>query len=133
MGLNKWPSDEIIGQLVALRPGAEIIVHWRDACGFRDVPFPEDVYLTLKVTRGAFYSLIDDHLILISEETHGLQSYEGTCIPIGCIVHIEVLRSRGRKASKKTAKAEVGYPMKIIYEVEKVGRHEQAGEGGQAA
>jgi len=74
--LKKYPSDEVIEVLKSLRRGDKIAVYWRDACGFRDVPVPEEIYYTPKMTIGSFYTLIDDHIIIISEETGRGESYE---------------------------------------------------------
>jgi len=125
--IKKYPSDEVIEVLKSLRRGDKIIVYWRDACGFRDVPIPEEIYYTPKESIGTFYTLIDDHIIIISEETGKGESYEGTVIPIGIIERIEVLK-KGRKRSKKTLKQRMsvlhGYPLKTIVETVKVCLHE---------
>ena len=125
--LKKYPSDEVIEVLKSLRRGDKIAVYWRDACGFRDVPVPEEIYYTPKTTIGSFYTLIDDHIIIISEETGKGESYEGTVIPIGIIERIEVLK-KGRKRSKKILKQRMsvlhGYPLKTIVETVKVCIHE---------
>jgi len=125
--LKKYPSDEVIEVLKSLRRGDKIAVYWRDACGFRDVPVPEEIYYTPKTTIGSFYTLIDDHIIIISEETGKGESYEGTVIPIGIIERIEVLK-KGRKRSKKILKQRMsvlhGYPLKTIVETVKVCLHE---------
>ena len=125
--LKKYPSDEVSKVLKSLRRGDKIIVHWRDACGFRDVPIPEEIYYTPKESIGTFYTLIDDHIIIISEETGRGESYEGTVIPIGIIERIEVLK-KGRKRSKKILKQRMsvlhGYPLKTIVETVKVCLHE---------
>jgi len=113
--MNKYPSDEVLRILESLSRGDEIIVHWRDACGFRDVPAPEEVYYTPKTSRGSFYTIVADHLIIVSEETGRGEAYEGTVIPIGIIESVEVLRKGRRKRSKKHLKTAVlsGYPLKI--------------------
>ena len=113
--MKKYPSDEVLKILESLSRGDEVIVHWRDACGFRDVPSPEDVYYTPKTSRGSFYAIVEDHLIIVSEETGRGESYEGTVIPIGIIESLEILRRRRRKRSKKHIKTAVlsGYPLKI--------------------
>ena len=125
--LKKYPSDEVIEVLKNLRRGDKIAVYWRDACGFRDVPVPEEIYYTPKTTIGSFYTLIDDHIIIISEETGRGESYEGTVIPIGIIERIEVLK-KGRKRSKKILKQRMsvlhGYPLKTVVETVKVCIHE---------
>ena len=125
--LNKYPSDEVIEVLKSLRRGDKIAVYWRDACGFRDVPVPEEIYYTPKMTIGSFYTLIDDHIIIISEETGRGESYEGTVIPIGIIERIEVLSKSGKR-SKKVLKQKLsvlhGYPLKTIVETVKVCLHE---------
>ena len=125
--IKKYPSDEVIEVLKSLRRGDKIIVHWRDACGFRDVPSPEEIYYTPKESIGTFYTLIEDHIIIISEETGKGESYEGTVIPIGIIERIEVLK-KGRKRSKKLLKQRMsvlhGYPLKTIVETVKVCLHE---------
>ena len=127
--LKKYPSDEVIEVLKNLRRGDKVAVYWRDACGFRDVPVPEEIYYTPKVTIGSFYTLIDDHIIIISEETGRGESYEGTVIPIGIIERIEVL-SRSGKRSKKVLKQRSsilhGYPLKTVIETVKVCIHERA-------
>ena len=74
--LKKYPSDDVIEVLKSLRRGDKIAVYWRDACGFRDVPVPEEIYYTPKMTIGSFYTLIDDHIIIISEETGRGESYD---------------------------------------------------------
>jgi len=96
--MKRYPDDETLRVLESLSRGDEIIVHWRDACGFRDVPAPEEIYYTPKTSRGSFYKIVNDHLIIISEETGRGESYEGTVIPIGIIEKIEVLR-KGKKTS----------------------------------
>jgi len=125
--LKKYPSDEVIEVLKSLRRGDKIAVYWRDACGFRDVPVPEEIYYTPKTTIGSFYTLIDDHIIIISEETGRGESYEGTVIPIGIIERIEVLK-KSRKRSKKILKQRMsvlhGYPLKTVVETVKVCIHE---------
>ena len=125
--IKKYPSDEVIEVLKSLRRGDKIAVYWQDACGFRDVPVPEEIYYTPKTTIGSFYTLINDHIIIISEETGKGESYEGTVIPIGIIERIEVLK-KGRKRSKKLLKQRMsvlhGYPLKTIVETVKVCLHE---------
>ena len=125
--LKKYPSDEVIEVLKSLRRGDKIAVYWRDACGFRDVPVPEEIYYTPKTTIGSFYTLIDDHIIIISEETGRGESYEGTVIPIGIIERVEVLK-KSRKRSKKILKQRMsvlhGYPLKTVVETVKVCIHE---------
>jgi len=127
--LKKYPSDEVIEVLKSLRRGDKIAVYWRDACGFRDVPVPEEIYYTPKMTIGSFYTLIDDHIIIISEETGRGESYEGTVIPIGIIERIEVLSKSGKR-SKKVLKQRLsvlhGYPVKTVIETVKVCIHERA-------
>ena len=127
--LKKYPSDEVIEVLKNLRRGDKIAVYWRDACGFRDVPVPEEIYYTPKMTIGSFYTLIDDHIIIISEETGRGESYEGTVIPIGIIERIEVLSKSGKR-SKKVLKQKLsvlhGYPLKTVIETVKVCIHEKA-------
>jgi len=125
--MRKYPSDEVLEVLESLSRGDEVVVHWRDACGFRDVPSPEDVYYTPKTSRGSFYTIVDDHLIIVSEETGRGEAYEGTVIPIGIIESIEVLRKGRRKRSKKHLKMAVlqGYPLKTIVETVKVICHER--------
>ena len=125
--LKKYPSDEVIEVLKSLRRGDKIAVYWRDACGFRDVPIPEEIYYTPKESIGSFYTLIDNHIIIISEETGRGESYEGTVIPIGIIERIEVLK-KGHKRSKKILKQRMsvlhGYPLKTVVETVKVCIHE---------
>jgi len=125
--LKKYPSDEVIEILKSLQRGDKIAVYWRDACGFRDVPIPEEIYYTPKESIGSFYTLIDDHIIIISEETGRGESYEGTVIPIGIIERIEILK-KSRKRSKKLLKQRMsvlhGYPLKTIVETVKVCMHE---------
>ena len=113
--MRKYPSDEVLKLLESLNKGDEIVVYWRDACGFRDVPTPEEVYYTPKTSRGSFYTIVNDHLIIVSEETGRGEAYEGTVIPIGIIESLEILRRRRRKRSKKHIKTAVlsGYPLKI--------------------
>ena len=125
--MRKYPSDEILKILESLSKGDEIIVHWRDACGFRDVPAPEDVYYTPKTSRGSFYKIVEDHLIIVSEETGRGEAYEGTVIPIGIIESIEVLRKGRKKRSKKQLKMSVlsGYPLKTVVETVKIICHER--------
>jgi len=125
--MRKYPSDEVLKILESLSRGDEIIVHWRDACGFRDVPIPEEVYYTPKTSRGSFYKIVEDHLIIVSEETGQGEAYEGTVIPIGIIESIEVLRKSRKKRSKKHIKTAVlsGYPLKTIVETVKVICHER--------
>jgi len=125
--MRKYPSDEVLKILESLSRGDEIIVHWRDACGFRDVPIPEEVYYTPKTSRGSFYKIVEDHLIIVSEETGRGEAYEGTVIPIGIIESIEVLRKSRKKRSKKHIKTAVlsGYPLKTIVETVKVICHER--------
>jgi len=120
--MRKYPSDEVLEVLDSLSRGDEIVVHWRDACGFRDVPIPEEVYYTPKTSRGSFYKIVEDHLIIVSEETGRGEVYEGTVIPIGIIESIEVLRKGRRKRSKKHLKMAVlhGYPLKTIVETVKI-------------
>ena len=120
--MRKYPSDEVLEVLDSLSRGDEIVVHWRDACGFRDVPIPEEVYYTPKTSRGSFYRIVEDHLIIVSEETGRGEVYEGTVIPIGIIESIEVLRKGRRKRSKKHLKMAVlhGYPLKTIVETVKI-------------
>jgi len=120
--MRKYPSDEVLEILESLSRGDEIVVHWRDACGFRDVPIPEEVYYTPKTSRGSFYKIVEDHLIIVSEETGRGEVYEGTVIPIGIIESIEVLRKGRRKRSKKHLKMAVlhGYPLKTIVETVKI-------------
>jgi len=122
MPLGKYPSDEVISILESLTRGDDVVVRWRDACGFRDVPIPEEIYYTPKTTRGAFYTIIDDHLIIITEETGRGEVYEGTVIPIGCIESVEVLRKRKRpkKLHKKPLKFPHAHPLKTIVETVKV-------------
>ena len=120
MNLNKWPSDGVLKILESLKPGDELVVTWRDACGFRDVAFPEEIYLTRKRTRGRFYKIIDDHLILISEETSNPPTFEGTIIPIGVIEEVEVLKRR-KRAKRFVKRGGPTHPVKIVYEVVKVG------------
>jgi len=126
--LKKYPSDDVIEVLKSLRRGDKIAVYWRDACGFRDVPVPEEIYYTPKMTIGSFYTLIDDHIIIISEETGRGESYEGTVIPIGIIERIEVLSKSGKR-SKKVLKQKLsvlhGYPLKTVIETVKVCIHEK--------
>jgi len=125
--MRKYPSDEVLKILETLSRGDEIIVQWRDACGFRDVPAPEDVYYTPKTSRGSFYKTVEDHLIIVSEETGRGEAYEGTVIPIGIIESIEVLRKGRRKRGKKHPKMAVlhGYPLKTIVETVKIICHER--------
>ena len=125
--MRKYPSDEVLKILESLSRGDEIIVHWRDACGFRDVPIPEEVYYTPKTSRGSFYKIVEDHLIIVSEETGQGEAYESTVIPIGIIESIEVLRKSRKKRSKKHIKTAVlsGYPLKTIVETVKVICHER--------
>ena len=125
--MRKYPSDEVLEVLESLSRGDEVVVHWRDACGFRDVPVPEEVYYTPKTSRGSFYRIVEDHLIIVSEETGRGEAYEGTVIPIGIIESIEVLRKGRRKRSKKHLKMAVlqGYPLKTIVETVKVICHER--------
>lgn len=125
--MRKYPSDEVLKILESLSKGDEIIVHWRDACGFRDVPAPEDVYYTPKTSRGSFYKIVEDHLIIVSEETGRGEAYEGTVIPIGIIESIEVLRKGRKKRSKKQLKMSVlsGYPLKTVVETVKIICHER--------
>jgi len=120
--MRKYPSDEVLEVLESLSRGDEIVVHWRDACGFRDVPNPEEIYYTPKTSRGSFYKIVEDHLIIVSEETGRGEVYEGTVIPIGIIESIEVLRKGQRKRSKKHLKMTVlhGYPLKTIVETVKI-------------
>jgi len=120
--MRKYPSDEVLKLLEALSRGDEVIVHWRDACGFRDVPAPEEVYYTPKTSRGSFYAIVADHLIIVSEETGRGEAYEGTVIPIGIIESVEILRKGRKKRSKKHLKTAVlsGYPLKTIVETVKI-------------
>ena len=124
--LKRYPSEDIIKILNSLSRGDRIIVYWRDACGFRDVPVPEEIYYTPKTSLGIFYSIIEDHLIIISEETGRGESYEGTVIPIGIIEKIEVLK-KGRKWGKRLLKQRMsilhGYPLKTVVETVKVCMH----------
>ena len=119
--IEKFPHDEVIKKLESLEKGDDLIVRWRDACGFRDVPVPEEIYYTPKETRGAFYALIDNHLILISEVTGEGTAYEGTVIPVGVIEDIEVVRRR-KRGKKKSKKVHIGnfYPVKIVTQIIKV-------------
>jgi len=124
--MKTYPDDETLRVLESLSRGDEIIVHWRDACGFRDVPAPEEIYYTPKTSRGSFYKIVNDHLIIISEETGRGESYEGTVIPIGIIEKIEVLRKGKKRGKKQIKKLSVlhGYPLKTIVETVKVCLHE---------
>jgi len=124
--MKRYPDDETLRVLESLSRGDEIIVHWRDACGFRDVPAPEEIYYTPKTSRGSFYKIVNDHLIIISEETGRGESYEGTVIPIGIIEKIEVLRKGKKRGKKQIKKLSVlhGYPLKTIVETVKVCLHE---------
>ena len=120
--MRKYPSDEVLKLLESLNKGDEIVVYWRDACGFRDVPTPEEVYYTPKTSRGSFYTIVNDHLIIVSEETGRGEAYEGTVIPIGIIESVEILRKGRKKRSKKHLKTAVlsGYPLKTIVETVKI-------------
>ncbi|MCD6537014.1 hypothetical protein J7L18_00145 [Candidatus Bathyarchaeota archaeon] len=124
---KKYPSDKVIQALTNLQRGDKVAVYWQDVCGFRDVPVPEEIYYTPKMTIGSFYTLIDDHLIIISEETGRGESYEGTVIPIGIIERIEVLSKSGKR-SKKVLKQKLSvlhsYPLKTIVETVKICIHE---------
>ncbi len=124
--MKRYPDDETLRVLESLSRGDEIVVHWRDACGFRDVPAPEEIYYTPKTSRGSFYKIVNDHLIIISEETGRGESYEGTVIPIGIIEKIEVLRKGKKRGKKQIKKLSVlhGYPLKTIVETVKVCLHE---------
>ena len=120
--MRKYPSDEVLKLLESLNKGDEIVVYWRDACGFRDVPTPEEVYYTPKTSRGSFYTIVNDHLIIVSEETGRGEAYEGTVIPIGIIESVDILRKGRKKRSKKHLKTAVlsGYPLKTIVETVKI-------------
>jgi len=85
-----------------------------------DVAIPEEIYYTPKVTRGAFYSIEKDHLILISEETGGVATFEGTVIPIGIIESVEVLRRSKRPKKSDKAPFTTAHPLKTIVETMKI-------------
>ena len=116
--IEKLPSDETVKKLQSLVKGDDLIVYWRDACGFRDVKKPEEIYYTPKTTRGAFYTLIDGHLILVTEETGDGESYEGTIIPLGVIEKVEVIRKRRRR--KQSKKTKTPYPIKVVTQIIKI-------------
>ena len=119
--INKFPSDEVIEILKSLNYGDDLIVYWRDACGFRDVKFPEEIHYTPKVTRGAFYKLVNDHLIVVSEETDRGSLFEGSVIPVGIIEKIEIIRKRRKKPKKRYKSPEnTHHPIKIVTITEKV-------------
>lgn len=122
MRINKWPSDEVVATLTGLCDSDYLKVRWRDAAAFRDIKTPETVYYTPKETLGRFHTLIDDHLILITETGH--DGYEGTIIPLGCVERVKILTRlpKGHKESKKAFRAQG--PVKILEVVTKLGGDE---------
>ena len=105
----------IRGRIAELGSGDLVEVTWLDACSFRNVRvFTKDVYITLKRTVGLFHAFLDDHLILLTEVADD-KVFDGTSIPVGCIIRLEKLGAQEAMApSKRAEKAVPSAPFKLI-------------------